>query len=203
MRAQRSDGARNAERILHVARQVFTEVGPDAHLEVIAVRSGVGIATIFRHFSNKQALVRAALDQSIAEQISPAIDQALGDDNPARGLSTLLTATLSLVARERNTLAAANNSGAVSARIGAPLLESVTILTRRAQEAGLVRADVVADDMSRIIVMLIGVLWTMESDGEGWRRYVALMLDALSPAGATVLPPLSPHPPNLQGSIPI
>jgi len=42
------------------------------------------------------------------------------------------------------------------------------------QQAGRVRADLVADDLPRIIAMLHSVLWTMDSTSDGWRRYVAL-----------------------------
>jgi hypothetical protein len=53
-------------------------------------------------------------------------------------------------------------------------------LTRRAQADGLVRADVVPEDLPRIIAMLNGVLSTMDPTSDGWRRYVLLMIDAMS-----------------------
>jgi hypothetical protein len=120
----------------------------------------------------------------------PAIEQALGDDNPFAGLVGLIAATLSMVARERNTVAAATNSGALTAEIAAPLLDSLTRLTQRAQEAGLLRADLTPEDMHRILGMLTSVLWGMELGSDGWRRYVTLILDAL--AGAGPLPPAEP-----------
>jgi AcrR family transcriptional regulator len=191
-RPLRADAARNIERILRAAREVYAENGPDAQLEDIARHAGVGISTLYRHFPNKGELVRAALGQSIAEQIIPAIEQALGDDNPRRGLTTLIEAAMSQVASEHNTLAAAKNSDIITADLAAPFLESLTLLTHRAQEAGLIRADLAPEDMPRIMVMLLGVLWTMAPHSDGWRRYVALVLDALSPAGAGPLPPTVP-----------
>ena len=50
------------------------------------------------------------------------------------------------------------------------------------------RADVVPDDLPRIVVMLNSLLWTMDPGSEGWRRYVALMLDAITTEGHP-LPP--------------
>ncbi|MEV0233396.1 helix-turn-helix domain-containing protein [Nonomuraea sp. NPDC050786] len=191
-RGLRADAARNSERILRAARQVWAEHGPDAHLEEIARRAGVGIATLYRRFPDKAELVRAALDQSISEDIAPAIDQALDDDDPRRGLVTVLEAALSMAAREHNTLAAARNSGAMTAQAGTPFFDSLTLLARRAQEAGLIRADLVPDDMPRIMVMLVGVLWTMDPSSDGWRRYLTFVLDALSPEAATPLPPVVP-----------
>ncbi|MEV4110680.1 helix-turn-helix domain-containing protein [Nonomuraea sp. NPDC049695] len=191
-RGLRADAARNSERILRAARQVWAEHGPDAHLEEIARRAGVGIATLYRRFPDKAGLVRAALDQSISEDIAPAIEQALNDDDPRRGLVTVLEAALSMAAREHNTLAAARNSGAMTAQAGTPFFDSLTLLARRAQEAGLVRADLVPDDMPRIMVMLLGVLWTMDPRSDGWRRYLTFVLDALSTETPTPLPPVVP-----------
>ena len=37
--------------------------------------------------------------------------------------------------------------------------------------------------------MLHSVLWTMDSGSDGWRRYVALMLDAISVGDRRPLPP--------------
>lgn len=192
-RRLRADAVRNSERILRAARETYAEAGPDASLEDIARRAGVGIATLYRRFPDKGALVWAALDQSIAEVINPAMEQALSDDDPRRGLTTLLEAALSMVARERNTLAAAKNVGATVADVTTKFFESLTLLARRGQDAGLIRADLVSDDLHRIMVMLIGVLWTMDADSEGWRRYVALILDALSPVAAGPLPPAVPR----------
>jgi len=191
-RGLRADAARNIERILRAAREVYAEQGPDAQLDDIARHAGVGISTLYRHFPNKSELVRAALEQSAAEKINPAIEQALADDDPKRGLITLIEAAMSQVARQHNTLAAAKNSGAITAELTAPFRDSLDLLTRRAQKAGLIRADLVPEDMPRLMVMLIGVLWTMPRDGDGWRRYATLVLDAVSPVGASPLPPAVP-----------
>jgi AcrR family transcriptional regulator len=188
----RADAARNVERIVRAAREVYADVGPDAPLEEIARRAGVGIRTLYRRFPHKEELIRAALDQSITEDLSPAIERALDDDNPLRGLTSLIEATLSMAAREHNTLAAAKNSGTLTAEVSAPFLDSLTLLTRRAQQASLIRADLVPDDVCRIMGMLTGVLWSMDHHSDGWRRYVTLILDALSPIGASPLPPAVP-----------
>ncbi|MEV1003074.1 helix-turn-helix domain-containing protein [Nonomuraea sp. NPDC050202] len=191
-RRLRADAARNSEKILRAAREIYAEQGPDAMLEDIARHAGVGIATLYRRFPNKGELVRAALDQAIAEEISPAIEQALNDDDPKHGLAILLEAALCLAARERNTLAAARRTGAISAEVTAPFHESLALLTRRGQQAGLIRADIVPDDLIRWMAMLVSVLWTMDARSDGWRRYVVLVLDALSPEGASLLPPPVP-----------
>jgi AcrR family transcriptional regulator len=184
----RADAARNVERLLRAAREVYAELGPDVPMELVARRAGVGERTLYRRFPTKRDLVRAALDQSISENLLPAIEKARRNTNPLRGLAQLIEAAISLGAREHNILAAARRADAID-DISAPLDEALNDLMDRAQKAGLVRADLVADDLPRIIAMLNSVLWTMDPASDGWRRYVALILDAISTTTARRLPP--------------
>ncbi len=192
-RPLRADAARNAERILRAARAVYGELGPDAPIEAVARRAGVGERTLYRRFPTKADLVRAALDQSVAEDLTPAIEDARRVDDPLRGLHQLIETAIGLGARERHLLTAAHRAGSLTADISDSLNQALYELVGRGQQAGLVRADLVADDLPRMIAMLYAVLPTMDSDTDGWRRYVALMLDAISvgegkplPAGAVL-----------------
>ena len=58
-RKLRSDAQRNRERILETAKAAFTRHGADASLEEIAMRAGVGIGTLYRHFPTRDALIEA------------------------------------------------------------------------------------------------------------------------------------------------
>jgi AcrR family transcriptional regulator len=193
----RADAARNIERLLRAAREIYAELGPDVQMELVARRAGV---TLYRRFPTKGDLVRAALDQSISENLWPAIDKARRNIDPLRGLAQLIEAAISLGAREHNMLAAARRADAIDG-ISAPLDEALNDLTIRAQKAGLVRADLVADDLPRVIAMLNSVLWTMDPASDGWRRYVALILDAISTTTPRRLPPAAAlqYPQRLDG----
>ncbi|QNP68987.1 TetR/AcrR family transcriptional regulator [Streptomyces roseirectus] len=191
-RRLRADAVRNSERILRAAREVYAESGPDAMLDEIARRAGVGIATLYRRFPNKEALVRAVLEQGVEENLAPLIERALVHDDPLRGLADLFDASLALAARDRNTLAAADNAGALVTELSAPFLDALAQLFRRCQDAGAIRPDLVAEDVQRLFGMLMSVLWTMDPDGAGWRRYTTLLLDALTRPDPTPLPPAAP-----------
>ena len=106
-RPLRADAARNAERILRAARDVYGELGPEAPVEAIARRAGVGERTLYRRFPTKAELIRAALDQCIAEDLAPTIKAARGADDPIEGLAQLIDAAIALGAREHNLLTAA------------------------------------------------------------------------------------------------
>src|SRR5246127_198955 len=110
-RPLRADAARNVERMLSAAREVYAQLGPDAPVEAVARRAGVGERTLYRRFPTKADLVRAALDQCIAEDLTPAIEQARRADDPVRGLARLIDAAISLGAREHNLLTAARTAG--------------------------------------------------------------------------------------------
>src|ERR1700761_5586919 len=188
-RPLRADAARNAERILKAAREVYGELGPDAPIEAIARRAGVGERTLYRRFPTKAELIRAALDQCIAEDLTPTIEAVRHADDPLRGLSQLIDAAISLGAREHNLLTAARRAGSLTSDVSTGLYEALRELADRGQRTGVVRADLDSADLPRMIAMLHSVLWTMDFGSDGWRRYVALMLDAISAGDRRTLPP--------------
>jgi AcrR family transcriptional regulator len=190
-RPLRADAARNAERILRATRDVYGELGPEAPIEAIARRAGVGERTLYRRFPTKAELVRAALDQCIAEDLTPTIETVRAAADPLDGLVRLIGAAISLGAREHNLLTAARRAGSLTEDVSTPVIETLTELAERGQQAGVIRADLAAADLPRILAMLYAVLQTMDVGSDGWRRYVALLLDAISAGERRPLPPVA------------
>ncbi|HWJ86222.1 MAG TPA: helix-turn-helix domain-containing protein, partial [Cellulomonas sp.] len=56
-RPLRADAARNREKLLTAAREMFDEEGTDASLEEIARRAGVGVGTLYRNFPTRIELI--------------------------------------------------------------------------------------------------------------------------------------------------
>ncbi|MEC4765649.1 helix-turn-helix domain-containing protein [Mycobacterium sherrisii] len=188
-RPLRADAARNVERILRAAREVYGEMGPDAPVEAVARRAGVGERTLYRRFPAKADLMRAALDQSIAEDLTPVIESVRTAKDPLDGLTRLIEAAISLGAREHNLLTAARRAGSLTSDISMSLNAALGELAREGQRLGSIRADLVSDDLPRLVAMLFSVLSTMDADSGGWRRYVALIVDAISVGEPQPLPP--------------
>src|SRR5690349_22997089 len=78
----RADALRNRQHLLAAARDVFVELGADAPLEEVARRAGVGIATLYRRFPDRQTLQRAvALD--VLARVAQEADRALAEEPAA------------------------------------------------------------------------------------------------------------------------
>ncbi|GAA1692079.1 hypothetical protein GCM10009830_44770 [Glycomyces endophyticus] len=173
---------------MDAARAVFAEQGPDAPLEAIAERAGVGTRTLYRHFPHKEALVRTALRQTVTERLPPILYR-IPDFDPRSAILVVMEAVLAIVERERSVLAAAANPAALTAEIIEPALGPLAELTVRAQAAGTIRGDVTGDDVARVLGLLTNVLWVVPEGDDGWRRYLVLVFDAFGPGAATPLPP--------------
>ena len=78
------------------ARKVYAEDGSDASIDAIAGRAGVAERTLYRRFPTKTDLLRAALN-SVAEDITPAIEKARKNNVPARTTADLLDSGTRLV----------------------------------------------------------------------------------------------------------
>lgn len=194
-RPLRADAARNVDKIIAAARQCFREHGPEVPLQTIAVTAGVGPATLFRNFADKEELVLAALNRQLRLQVDPAIDEALADPDAAAGLFRVIDATMHVASEEANLLGAVAGRRGLLAGITGGLIESIAVLLGRGQGQGSLRSDISMTDMIRLLAMLIGVVDTMDPGSDAWRRPVALVEDAIrTERPHRPLPPQSPLP---------
>lgn len=63
----RADATRNREALLLAARQLFVEQGVDVPLEAVARAAGVGVATLYRRFPDRDSLLTAVALLSLTE----------------------------------------------------------------------------------------------------------------------------------------
>ncbi|MYR46871.1 TetR/AcrR family transcriptional regulator [Streptomyces sp. SID5910] len=78
----RADALRNRERIVTAAREMFVEHGPDVPLDEVARRAGVGNATVYRNFPDRDALVREVVC-SVMDRTARAAEDALAQTGDA------------------------------------------------------------------------------------------------------------------------
>ena len=66
----RADAQRNRERLLDAAIELILEVGGEPSRDSLAERAGVGIATLYRHFPDRQSLLHAVVRYSLERSIT-------------------------------------------------------------------------------------------------------------------------------------
>src|SRR5882672_3659327 len=103
-RRLRSDSIRNRERLLAAAAGVFSAGGPDASLEAVAKRAGVGIGTLYRHFPTRESLFEAVYRREV-EHLGELAEQLKGEAEPIDALRRWLRANVELVATKKGMLA--------------------------------------------------------------------------------------------------
>src|SRR5450755_3121329 len=75
-RAPRRDAELNRTRLVQAAARVFGEHGTDASVELVAARAGLGLATLYRRFANKDALVAELIHGLLHHMVETARTEA-------------------------------------------------------------------------------------------------------------------------------
>ena len=174
-RKPRSDSIRNRERLLKAAAKVFSDGGPDASLEAVAQRAGVGIGTLYRHFPTRQSLFEAVYRREV-DQLGALAEQLAAGTPPVDALRQWLRANVQLVATKKGMLAAlalaAHGPSELYAYSFERLTKAVGLLLDRAVAAREIRADMTAEDLLRA---LIGLCYS--NDQPNWRSTVMRLVD--------------------------
>ncbi|NUP38752.1 MAG: TetR/AcrR family transcriptional regulator [Streptomyces sp.] len=190
-RRRRIDARSSAERIIAAGRNVLG--AGEGSLERIAAEAGVGIATLYRHFPNREAIVRAVLDDILETDLLPLITDASAARHPRQSILDIATRLLDLITEERGLVTFAGNFADVAVDALQRFSDSLRPLLERAQEQGEIRVDLTADDIPRFLVMGIAALALPGTTPATRARFTVLLFDSLNPANATPLPPLRPE----------
>ncbi|WP_265443050.1 TetR/AcrR family transcriptional regulator [Flexivirga meconopsidis] len=181
-RSLRKDAARNRERLLAAARELFAQRGLDVTLNDIAHHAGVGVGTAYRRFANKEEVIDALFEEGL-RQVAAVADEALADTDAWNGLVSYLERSMELQFGDRGLNEIMNNPALGDERVSdartriAPLIEK---LVARAKEQGLVRADL---DQTDIVFAQVGLSAIMDRsravEPDLYRRYLTLFLDGI------------------------
>jgi len=178
----RADARRNRERILDAARATFSEHGSEAQMDEIARRAGVGVGTLYRHFPTKDALIGELVRIKLTDFAARARAKFEDDDRPWESFADLLREQAERAARDaaqQRMIFAMTHEALERAR---PTITELTAanqaLIDRAKAAGVIREDVVVDDVR---VLMCGLGSIMAADALGvmpydWRRHLEFVL---------------------------
>lgn len=181
-RRLRRDARENHGRILAAAEAVFAEQGVGAPIGEVAARAGLGVGTLYRHFSSKEALFAAICEQRVEGLLAEAATAAAADA-PGEALFSLLEHLGSLAEDKRDFLDALRAAG-LDAEVqiqhaGEQLLAHLRRLVERAQAAGDVRSDLGAEELCGLIA---ATCTASEHVGRASReRMLAVVFDGLRP----------------------
>lgn len=181
-RKPRADSLRNRERLLKAATRVFSAGGPEASLEAVARRAGVGIGTLYRHFPTREALFEAVYRREV-DELAGLAERLAHEAEPVDALRQWLSAFVQLVATKKGMLAA------LSLAAQAPpselyaysfdrLATALDGILRRAVAAGQMRGDITPEDLLRA---LLGLSYSYEQPD--WQatvlRLIGVFVDGL------------------------
>lgn len=182
-RAPRTDAQANRARILDVAEEVFGAGGEAASTEEVARLAGVGIATVFRHFPTKAALLEAVLVRRFT-RLRERAEALLGADDPGRAFfdffGDLVADAATKIAIGDALLGAGGDRESVSGAAQA-LRRAVGALLDRAQRAGRVRDDVELPEVYALLVGTSRAAAHTALDDEVRGRVLAIVYDGLAP----------------------
>ncbi|WP_058623446.1 TetR/AcrR family transcriptional regulator [Microbacterium testaceum] len=184
---RRADATASVARILGAARRVFALGDGTGTLNRIATEAGVGIATLYRHFPNRESLALAVYDEIFTNELQPLFDEFERSDAPRRVLLTLSENLLAVLDRERGLVLSLPNLADATRSLMSRNVESLERVVRRAQAAGTLRRDITADDIPNLLTMVAAGFGSIPP-GAHRRRYLSLVLDSLNPGQAQPLP---------------
>jgi AcrR family transcriptional regulator len=172
----RSNARRNRERILEEAHIALT-TSSDASLNSIAKKAGVGIATLYRHFPSREALVLAVYRHEV-EQVVEAAPRLLTTRPPIVALREWLDRFADYG------MTKAGLAGALSAAINAneglavdaygPISRALSLLLQANEQAGTIRAGFDPED----VLLLMSFVWRIDPKSD-WRPRAGKLLDLL------------------------
>jgi AcrR family transcriptional regulator len=182
-RALRADASRNRETVLVAATRAFASSETEPSMRAIAREAGVGIATLYRHFPTREALVDAVYHDQV-ERLTVGARELLEQLPPAEAMRQwmdLFGDWLMTKYGMIGTLLAMIESGEIAlAQTPAELLDVITTILDAGRTAGDLRADISAED---IAASLLGVFTVAGQPGQRDQadRLLNLLMDGLRP----------------------
>ena len=184
----RADATRNRGQLLAVATRVFASAGSEPSMRAIAREAGVGIATLYRHFPTREALVDAVYRDQVA-RLTAGARELLGQLPPAAAMRRWMDLFGDWIATKNGmlgTLLAMIESGEIAhARTRTELLAAITTILDAGRAAGDLRPDVTAEDVAASLIGIFTVASGPDREARAG-RLLNLLMDGLRPAARPV-----------------
>lgn len=182
-RKPRSDAQRNRERILEVAKQVFTRRGADASMGEIARRAKIGPGTLYRHFATRDDLLATVYITEV-EKLAAAQKKLSAELPPIEALRAWLLVFIDYIAAKKIIAPALNAMAGGPSRVFQQttqvMEEAANALASNAIASGDLRPDVDPIDLMRALYGL-----STAGSADDWpakaRKFVDILLQGSRP----------------------
>jgi AcrR family transcriptional regulator len=183
VRKPRADAQRNRERILEVAKQVFTRRGAEASMDEIAKRAKIGPGTLYRHFPTRDDLL-AAVYMSEVEKLAEAQRKFSAELPPVEALRAWMLVFIDYIAAKKIIAPALNAMAGGPSRVfqqsNRLMEEAAHALASRAVASRDLRPDVDPMDMLRAIYGVSSAGSTDDWPAKA-RRFVDILIQGSRP----------------------
>ena len=150
----RADARRNYDLLVEAARKVLADEGANASMEAIAKQAGVGVGTLYRHFPKRIDLVEAVWRDEV-DTLVASPEKGLADLEPWEALEGWLRAYVAYARAKRVFLTelaeAFEKQPGLKSATRDRIHSAAAQVLNRAQEAGVVRADLGPEDLMELI----------------------------------------------------
>jgi AcrR family transcriptional regulator len=180
-RKPRADAQRNRDSLLEAAKAAFAEAGPEASLDEIARRAGVGIGTLYRHFPTRDAIVEAVYRREV-QQLADSAPRLIESLPPAEALRAWMRVFIDYIAAKKVIAPALKSSvgggSAVYADSSVRINRAIALLVERARASGDIRPSADPADLLRALIGFAYVNSAPDWEASA-RRLIDLLIDGL------------------------
>lgn len=179
-KAVRADAQRNVDALLEAALAVFATSGVDAPVREIALKAGVGVGTLYRHFPQRSDLIAAVFRREVDACAIAAVALA-AEHPPGEALARWMQRYAAFIATKRGLAAALHSGDPAFDSLPSYFRERLQPALRSLLEAGVAAGEIRADVDPSELLKAVGSLCMSARDlGPDYaRRMVALLVDGL------------------------
>jgi AcrR family transcriptional regulator len=182
--AMRKNARANRERILSAAEAVFGASGELGSTEDVADRAGVGIATVFRHFPTKDALIEATLVRQF-DRLNEQASLLAGEPDPGRVVRELIVTLIETSSTKLTLISLVGESGQLSPAVQeatSQVQATISGVLTRAKNEGIIAEDVTVDEFFVLVRGLAQAAATMPAAPVTLDRAIEIICRGLAPA---------------------
>jgi AcrR family transcriptional regulator len=180
-RPLRADASRNRARLVDAARAAFAARGSSTTVEEVAKAADVGVGTLYRHFPRRIDLVEAVYREDVDELVAQATELST-TAGPWDGLVGWLDGFVRYAQAKRTFLTELHEAFEKNPDLAVQSREKIAgaagEVLRRAQDAGLARADVSQEDLMQLVGGMCMARGATEEQNLGLLTFV---LDGIRP----------------------